>query len=543
MLKLSHTMRLKALTIWLQKHYFEIFLITIFLDGLLWTSIVPVWHAPDEAAHFANVQDIAETGQMHPAKGDHSRELLMSERLLGTERMKMGRNKFTLHPEYRLQYSSGVNGIYESEIRNFPRSWRTDFVKFESTNYPPLYYLFGAAAYRLGYDSDIFTRVFLVRIVSILTLVVSAFFVFKAGELLFDNNKVIALALSTVVAFQPMMMFTSAGVTSDSLANFLFVVFLYLGLLIIKDGLTVGKIFWLAVVGGLGSQTKPQFILLLPFMAAFLLVDFLKNKRKLDRILANGMFLGVTFLLFGGFIHIKEILGRSKEAVTLVPYVEAPKAGIALASSISLPAFIIWTVKHTVAEVLPWYWGVFDWLGVTLPRTVNQIINRVLIIALVGLVIKVLLVIKSRRWSKQYSMLLFLGSFAIIYFSIITLWDWQHFRSIGFSIGVQGRYFLPAILSHMTFILIGILAFFPTKFKPLGAYLLSIGMVALNLVAVWVVSKTYYDTSSWTVFFNQASQYKSFLIKSPVLPFLLIASVVATSTFLYSFYLNLNIKR
>jgi len=49
---------------------------------------------------------------------------------------------------------------------------------------------------------------------------------------------------------------------------------------------------------------------------------------------------------------------------------------------------LVYTTQHTFQEVLPWYWGVFRWLSLTLPRWVNQVMMRLLVLAGVGLVIK-----------------------------------------------------------------------------------------------------------------------------------------------------------
>lgn len=511
---------------WSGKSFLPLFLLAVFLNGLTWAFLVPVWHTPDEAAHFANVQNMAEVGQMHPSGGkDHSEELLLSERLLGTERGSRGTNKFTFHPEYRIPYSDNTIGPVEEEIKNFPQSSRTNFIKSESTNYPPLYYLAGSWFYRAFYNFDIFTRVLAVRLLSVLFLVGLAFFAFQSGLLLF-KNKFYALVLASMVAFQPMIVFTSAGVTSDSLANLLFCIFLYLILKIINSGLTGKNIIFFGLTLGLGSLTKPQFLLTMPFVGLVFLYDFFKFRKSLSFYFSKIILFFSVFIISGGYIHIAEAISRYKDAQSPLPYIEDGNQ-TALVTNISFFNFLVWTFRHTIAEVLPWYWGVFNWLGVVLPKIVNQIINRILLFAAFGLVIKSILIIKKRHLGTFEMMISFLIFFAIFYFFVITWWDWGHFKSVGFSIGIQGRYFLPAVLPHMVIIFIGVLTFIPSVAKKYIASLLAVGMIVLNLIALYIVAQAYYDTSSLYNFLIQSSQYKSTVIKYPVNAILL--SVYAVS--------------
>ena len=81
-----------------------LFFITVTFNGFLWLLITPIWHTPDEQSHFGQVAFMAEKGRKPDGwdKYDLTNEILISERLLGTERDKFGNNKFTFHPEYRI---------------------------------------------------------------------------------------------------------------------------------------------------------------------------------------------------------------------------------------------------------------------------------------------------------------------------------------------------------------------------------------------------------------------------------------------------------
>src|SRR3989344_1929977 len=101
----------------MNKKLFILLLVFLFFKQLIWESLVPLWHFPDEQAHFAQV---AYLGEMGPQPGktpfDLTEEIRISENLLGTERDNSGNNRFTFHPEYKIEYAPVLYGIYEEKI-------------------------------------------------------------------------------------------------------------------------------------------------------------------------------------------------------------------------------------------------------------------------------------------------------------------------------------------------------------------------------------------------------------------------------------------
>src|SRR3989338_9991993 len=137
----------------------KLLLVAAFLNALSWIILIPIWQYPDEQAHFAQVQDFAELGQVPISGNNTSHEIDLSENILGTQRDGFGINKFTYHPEYRLDYSTGPYGPYEKEITSLPKSARSQLVKNEATLNPPLYYNLSALVYKITSWGDLFTRV------------------------------------------------------------------------------------------------------------------------------------------------------------------------------------------------------------------------------------------------------------------------------------------------------------------------------------------------------------------------------------------------
>ena len=83
--------------------------------------------------------------------------------------------------------------------------------------------------------------------------------------------------------------------------------------------------------------------------------------------------------------------------------------------------YIYWHLMNTIAETIPWYWGVFNWLGVTLPRLVLKVQARILIVSSLGFLIYVFKQLRKKTFKSVNNLkILFLAiSAAIYYFAIM----------------------------------------------------------------------------------------------------------------------------
>lgn len=488
-------------------------LIATFLKGIVFMAVTPLWHTPDEQAHFAQVQYIAEFGHNWPNDNrvdNLSQEVLLSERYLGTERDEFGRNRFTHHPEYRLDYTQTLVGQYEEVIKNVPLAARTTMVKKEATRYPVLYYYVAALFYRLGYSLDLFNRVMLARVPSLLMSITMVYLGFCLAKLVFPKEKVAAVTATLLISFQPMFSFLSVGVTSDNLMNLLFTWFLLLGArIIVRKRFTIkdGILLVLALIAL--KLTKPHYVIAIPIVLTLPL--FFPKASWLLFIRRHALKLagGVVALVF-----LWRPLGLPipSPEVVIIPALTKPNFPF------SLTEHVLWTLRHTIAEVIPWYWGVFNWLGVTLPRSVNRVINRVLIIAAVGVGLWLFNLLKRRKLEDEEKVTLFLGISSGIFFAVLMLWDWVFRRHYNFSFGMQGRYYFPLLSAQMILMVVGLRTLIPQKlarFKDMWLKIVGLGAIILNSVGLYTIAKAYYDVNSWNIFLTQVSQYKPLYFKNP----------------------------
>ncbi len=159
-----------------------------------------------------------------------------------------------------------------------------------------------------------------------------------------------------------------------------------------------------------------------------------------------------------------------------------------------------------------------------------------IIIALAGILIKFFLTIKNRKITLLDINLIFLIAISLIYFLIFALWDFLFSRRSGFSFGIQGRYFFPLIVAHMSILLIGlwqVFEIFLKGFAKYGVFLLIVSMIIFNTVSLAFISASYYSTASLSVFISQASQYKPLFFKGNIILALITFAFLSQGLFIF----------
>lgn len=510
----------------------KLLIVAAFLNALSWIIIIPIWQYPDEQAHFAQVQFIAEIGNIEYSKRalDTSYEVALSEKILKTERDGFGNNSFTYHPEFKLPYQESLYGINEDKIVNLPQSARSQMVKREATLNPPLYYNLAALVYKMFSSGSLFSRVLAIRLMSALIFLGTIIVAYKIGQLLF-KDKILPIALAAIVSSKPMLVFASTGVLPDTLVNFLFSLFILISLQIIARGWTYKKVFLLLVVIALGAATRQNFLISLFILPLVLVQQIITNPKARRSIIVSIIIFSVVLFIASFFVPALDFIHRLDYPESSRKIPNNPLANL------SYFDHLIWTLKHSIAEVWPWYWGVYKWLSLTLPPLVYQIINRLIPLAALGLLIYTIKILKKRS-KKEISNLFFLSAALVIYFLVLTTFDYLYRKNNGFSFGIQGRYFFPVVVPTLALVLIGATTLGQTflktyaKFIPLALVVL---FVTFNIFSLSFLASSYYDTSSLAIFINQVSQYKPLVVKGLPLVIILVANLTSLALFLFSF--------
>lgn len=473
---------MKRIIVWL--------LVTTAFGSLVWVLFVPLWHFPDEQAHFGHVAYLAEGGQGEMGRtNDLNQEIAISEQRLGTYRNKYGNNDFTFRPDYRLEYTDTQTGKYEEEIKTLPLLLRKEYKDPESAYYPHFFYRVSGLIYKLFYYQDIFERAFALRIFWLWAHLLMVYLAYLIGKEIFPKDRLAAVSVAVLTAFQPMLTFVAAGVTSDNLHNLLFTAVIYFCLKLTRH-LDWRNLFGLAMVTAFGFINKPQFLIALGIVLPVVIFKAIKQKQFKLLAVFGGIVAAIAFIFGKDYL-----LGiRNSLLIGEVPFI-GPIGGL-VRPDYNLWQHTIYTAQHTFREVLPWYWGVFRWLSLTLPRWVNQVMMRILVVGGIGLVIKL--------WRRQFEPGLWLIVWsALLYFLALFFWDFQQVRNAGFPFGIQGRYYFPVIVPHMVLLVAGVSAVWSKLVRWLNYW-----FIALNWIAFYWVTASYYSTNNFKTFIIQASQYK-----------------------------------
>ena len=516
----------------------KLLLIAAFFNALSWIVVIPIWQYPDEQAHFAQVQDVAELGYV-PFEKNASREIDLSEQILGTKRDSFGNNKFTYHPEYKIDYSDSYIGLHELEISNLPKSARTELVKQESTNNPPLYYFLASIAYKIFYSGDLFTRVYAVRFLSVILFIGTIILSFKIGQIIFKNQKYLQLVLLSLVAFKPMLVFASTGVLPDVLTNLLFTLVIFIGLKAIEDGFNKALVVLSIITIVAGVMTRQQFLIAVIILFFPIIYQALINHKKAKK----SFFILLSIVVFIGFANA---FGTQIPIISSFRFQDDTYPNISLFFRKDFFDYLVSMIRENYAQIWPWYWGIYKWLSLAYPIIIYRIINIIVGSAIIGIITKILLVIKNKRFDKNFILFTFLLYSSIIYYLIIISWDYLFRIRSGFSFGIQGRYLFPLITAHMCIILIGTWQITESLFRKYGAFIifvLVILMVLFNSYSLFYVSSHYYDTSKLSVFLKQASQYKPLIVKGNIILLIMLMNFLFQIFFFYKiggFLLNKN---
>lgn len=515
-------------------------ILAIFFNLLAWQIIVPIWHFPDEQAHFGQVAFRAEHGRTQAYHElSTNNEIAISEELLKTKRDAFGNNSFTYHPEFKIEYSSTFSGPHETQIESLNNpEYRKKEVQEESTRYPPLYYLLASNTYNLFGKSDLFARVYAVRFLSILIFTAISLAVFLVSKQIFPKNRLLQMSLSSIITFMPMFVFSLSGVTSDGLFILLFMFSLYLIAKPLYTKLGTKETFLLLVLIIAGISTKFQFqIIWLPlFYVLFVLFIKMKTTKKLSYLAKTAIVLPL-FLIAVNYLYyyVNGYGSHNLKQLLRLPVIPEITDVPDIQTDLIFIDYLQNTFVRMTREVLPWYFGVFKWLSLTLPPIFYKVINRLLFLSFVGFFIWVFKLIRRRKMDQSAKLVAFHIFCSVAYFSALIVFDWLFIKKHGFPFGIQGRYFFPAIIGHFTLILVGLLAISPSNIRKWTGVLVVISVICFNYFTLFWLAYHYYSFESLSIFTAQVSQYKPEILKGTSALLILLASLLFSAFYIYDY--------
>jgi hypothetical protein len=183
-----------------------------FANGLAWSLITPPFEVPDENAHYAYVQQVAERGTL-------PRQIPVEGHLSAREDATLSTIGFfwiTGKPEDPAPFSELQGQLLDRIEAEHPSAKGTGDA-LTATNNPPLYYALQALPYKLTPGGTVLSRLAVMRLLSVLMGAVTVLLVFLFLRELLPGRPWAWSVGALLAAFQPLFGFMSGGVNNDNL--------------------------------------------------------------------------------------------------------------------------------------------------------------------------------------------------------------------------------------------------------------------------------------------------------------------------------------
>ena len=493
---------------WLARHGLALVLLGTLLKGLTWSIVIPPWHGPDENRHFlyGQILERFRTVQIEPNSWwpEEARRLT-----------RLAQFSARWHPDVALDLTDRTSIAKDIRLLDDPTIKHTyrydDSRSFRSAQrflvfHPPLYYAVVAVVQGMLEGSSILVRTLANRWLSVVLGAVTVALAHKAGHELWPDRPGWPLLLATLVSFQPMNTFCTAIINNQALEIALFSAGLMVSFCVIRQGMTWRRGVALGLVVGLGLLTKISFLSVLPLVGLLFVFEAVRLRWRSARpwrALWPWALVALIPVMLSGWWYKAAVLSGGDTLVT-------PLATIAEKRSIHLLTYLLHYGWLTVNNpVLHSYWGVFGWLDAPLPNSLLVLLTWATVIVMWTAgwwLVRQVTPRSSSAKAAQAFAVFFSGCATLSIVAFYTYLDFRMARDLGGQFFIQGRYYLPAIVGQMVWLTIGLTWPAPDRLRRVWAWLVGVGVVALNLYAMLgVVVPRYYGIGDLVTLLERAT--------------------------------------
>jgi 4-amino-4-deoxy-L-arabinose transferase-like glycosyltransferase len=235
------------------------------LLGLAWAVLVPAFNAPDENAHFAYLQAIAERFDL---PGDPARPIFSEEHFRGSDAVNS--DQVAAQPGVKPEWSPIIEQRWLDEQGALKRD--DGGGPTPAALNPPAAYLWAALGYRATESGDLFDHLLGARIAGLLWLPITVLGVWLLAGELFGRRRLAQFVAASVPALLPMVAFVSSSITPDGMLYATWSLALWLGVRVLRRGADLPHLAALAAAVGLACVVKTSSFALMPGLAFVLAV-------------------------------------------------------------------------------------------------------------------------------------------------------------------------------------------------------------------------------------------------------------------------------
>jgi hypothetical protein len=413
------------------------------LNAAAWSIVTPVFQAPDEGGHIANVQSIGETGKL-PADPRHS---FVSPELLGAmEGTRFG--SITARTTRTTVWSPLQQRRLTTDL-HAPLSRRASIYLGPEEPEPPLYYALEAVPYELGSGATLLDRIALMRLGSALLAGVTALLAFLFARECLPARPWAWTVGGLAVAFTPMLGFIGGSVNPDALLFALAAAVFLCVARAWRRGVTLRLACCAGALLAAGLLAKVNFYALVPGALLALALAARRGEGAWNGRVAR--LLGATVAIAaGGLVLVTAFEALAWHRPFVVGRPPAPESHVGLLSHLSY----IWQVYlprlpfqarefpnyPAYDQIFKTFVGVFGGLGVFFPEWTYRL-GAIVLVVLGALAVRALAG-ESRRVRSRRGELL---GYAAMAGGVVALLGLsadlrRHLEPI-----LQGRYLLPLL--------------------------------------------------------------------------------------------------
>ena len=475
------------------------------LNGIAWSLVTPPFQVPDETAHFAYAQHVAETGKRAGEAGHPEFSTEQSQAMAAMATLSIIGRPLVHSPSDEGGAAKAADTQLGAAADDAPRG--DGGGPSSASAQPGLYYVIVAVPYKVFAWASLPVRLQAMRIVSALMFALAAAAAALFVAELFPRVRWAPLVGGLAVALSPYTASVAAGVTPDALLLLTGALTLLAVARAFRRGLTVRRAVVLGLVVGAGALTKLTYLAFVgPAAVAFLYLLW-RDRARLEerapgtraplRVLAagTGAFLALP-ILFVAWTKASGMPLNPAGTGTSLPADQIPaktlRTELSYAWQLYLPRlpfmtdlFGFWPPDGTW---LHGFAGRFGWLDYEIPDWVLRIV-RIVVVAGLVLCAATLVRMRAALWRNR-ALLAVLTLFVVALFAIIARQGYDYHVTTGF-IFEQARYLFPLVGLYAAAVVTATLGLGRRLAPILGC--LAVGLFCLHdMAGIFVTLSRYY---------------------------------------------------
>lgn len=504
-----------------------LFAVAVF--GVAWALVMPPFQGPDEIQHFTYVETLAQrhelpgrpnTGAPDPGVDQARPSKSTLGEVIAVRPQSHGTNPVSSALRGVLDATNG-DGVTTGLARPVQsplafQQWLAHGAKdsqrdgggtFPGSSYPPGYYAFDALGYGLAAGGNIIDHLYAARLWSVLCLLLTTAGAWLlAGELLGRRNRPAQIVAAASVGLWPMLSFLSSMVNPDALLYAAWTWTFWSMAVIVRRGLTAGRLAALIALLVAALLTKETSIALAPSVLLVIALGFWRLRRA-GRGAWGGsalvllVLLGLPVVAFAIFSLIGHrpllaqansvLSGGVKNGSEFLSYVwqyylprlpgQQP-VHFDIASISSYPAYNVWVATG---------WGAFGWVTLYFPHGLYPWFLAITVLIAVGAATRIVRGLwraraTPRMRAEALPLLLAFGLAALMLLAGLHLTEYKLRSPTN-----QGRYLFP--LAGLAGVAVALtVQWVPERVRGAARGLVLGALVVFQLGSIGYVAATYY---------------------------------------------------